>query len=328
MNSTSFRTEIKLNPGPPIGLKDAILTTGSCFADQFGQWLHDFKFPVLLNPFGTTYNPISIHQALLHANNSSVDDTLFTERQGIWYHYDYHSQWSEKNRNTLLNKIHDCQQQVNTFLKTAQVIIITYGTAWVYQHVTTKLIVANCHKMPASHFKKRLLTAEEITHSFDALYSMLKKINPAMRILVTVSPVRHIKDTLALNGVSKAVLRMATHQLSEKYDAVEYFPSYEIMMDDLRDYRFYERDKIHPNEEALEYISHRFSDQYFTPETKQFIQRWDAIQQAMHHRAYHPESVAHQLFLTDLLSRLEDLRATVTVNEEIELIKKQLHPHA
>lgn len=328
MNSTSFRTEIKLTSGIPIGMHDAILTTGSCFADQFGQWLHDYKFQVLLNPFGTAYNPISIHQALIDAIDGALNETLFTEHDGIWHHFDYHSRWSDKDKSTLTKNIYECQQRVNEFLKKSQVIIITYGTAWVYELKTNQHAVSNCHKVPASQFKKRLLHTDEIVNSFDALHTMLKAINPAIRFLVTVSPVRHLKDTLTLNGVSKAVLRLASHQLSEKYPEVDYFPSYEIMMDDLRDYRFYERDQIHPTEEALDYISQKFSEQYFTAETRQFIQRWETIRQAINHRAYHPESAAHQLFLTDIIKRLEALNTTVDVSAEIEQIKKQLHSNA
>ncbi|MCU0368854.1 MAG: GSCFA domain-containing protein [Cyclobacteriaceae bacterium] len=328
MKANTFRTEINCEPTQPIGLKDAILTTGSCFADQFGEWLKDFKFPLMLNPFGTTYNPISIHRALTDSVELKLDESLITERHGIWYHFDYHSQWSATDKTSLLLNIKNCQKQVAQFLKHTSVLIITYGTAWVYELQNDNHLVANCHKMPSRQFRKRLLQTEEIIASFKNLYDTLKSFNPSLRVIVTVSPVRHMKDTLALNSVSKATLRLACHTLSEQYEAVDYFPSYEIMMDDLRDYRFYERDKIHPTEEALDYISHKFSDQYFTQETRQFINKWDTIRQAMHHRAYHPDSPAHQYFLKDLLHKLEEVHAQIPVDEEIKLIKSQLHLNA
>ena len=324
MNLNTFRTEITCPSTRPIGLKDNILTTGSCFADLFGQWLQNNKFDVKVNPFGTNYNPISIHKSLIQSITLDLDDDLFVNHQGLWHHFDYHSQWSSGNRELLKTSIHEMQNEVNQFLKKSNVLIITYGTAWVYHYKKENCIVSNCHKVPAKEFEKKLLTSEEITASFGALYSKLKNTRPDLRIILTVSPVRHVKDTLVLNSVSKATLRLACHTLSSQYEDVEYFPSYEIMMDDLRDYRFYERDKIHPTEEALDYISHKFSDQYFTREVKSFIERWHSIRQAMEHRPYHPHSEAHQHFLKELLHKLEELKGTVSIEEEIKIIQSQI----
>jgi lysophospholipase L1-like esterase len=325
MKANTFRTEITCPSAHPIGLKDRILTTGSCFADQFGRWLQNNKFDILVNPFGTNYNPISIHKCLLESLSAGLDDRLFAEHQGIWHHFDYHSQWSSARKEDLKASIQKIQQQVNQYLKKTDVLIITYGTAWVYHHKTQNIIVSNCHKVPAIEFEKRLLTVEEITESFRHLYAMIKSLRPDIRIIITVSPVRHIKDTLVLNSVSKATLRLACHTLSDQYEDVEYFPSYEIMMDDLRDYRFYDRDKIHPNEEAIDYISQKFSDQYFEPQVKRFIEKWHSVRQSMEHRPYHPNSEAHQHFLKDLLHKLEELKEFVPVEEEIKTIQSQIH---
>lgn len=325
MNLNTFRTEITCPSAHPIDLKDSILTTGSCFADLFGQWLYNNKFDVLVNPFGTNYNPISIHKALEESLTLDLDERLFVNHQGIWHHFDFHSQWSSDKKELLKTSIQKIQKEVDQFLKKSTVLIITYGTAWVYRYKNQNCIVSNCHKVPAKEFDKQLLTSDEITTSFDRLYTALKNIRPDLRIILTVSPVRHVKDTLVLNSVSKATLRLACHTLSKQYEDVEYFPSYEIMMDDLRDYRFYERDKIHPTEEALDYISHKFSDQYFTKEVKSFIEKWHTIQQAMEHRPYHPHSEAHQHFLKDLLHKLEELKGTVSVSEEIKNIQSQIH---
>jgi lysophospholipase L1-like esterase len=328
MKSNTFRTEITCPPLPSISLKDTILTTGSCFADQFGQWLANNKFDILVNPFGTNYNPISIHKNLMDAIPQYLNDQLFISQQGIWHHYDYHSQWSASEPEQLTDSIRKIQQRVHQHLNRTNVFIITYGTGWVYHHKQLDCIVANCHKVPAKEFEKRLLSVDEITSSFETLHATLKKLRPECRILVTVSPVRHIKDTLALNSVSKATLRLACHTLANQFENVAYFPSYEIMMDDLRDYRFYERDKIHPTEEALDYIIQKFSDQYFQPEVRSFVEKWQGLRQAMEHRPYHPNSEAHQNFLKELLNKLEALKDTVSVEEEIKIIQSQIHTNA
>lgn len=324
MNSTTFRTEIKLSPAHSIGLRDQILTTGSCFADQFGGWLRDFKFNTLVNPFGTTYNPISIHQNLIEALNSSIDENGYVEHQGIWHHFEFHSQWSSPEKTTLQESISNQQKKVNDFLRNTSVLIITYGTAFIYEQKNNNKIVSNCHKLPSALFTKRLLIVNEITESFATLIKKLRNVKPDIRIIVTVSPVRHVKDTLELNSVSKATLRLACHKLASNYDSVDYFPSFEIMMDDMRDYRFYERDQIHPTEEAVDYIINKFSDKYFSSDTVNFIQKWYAIRKALQHRAYHPHSQAHQHFLKDLLQKLKALQSTVNVDEEINFVESQL----
>jgi hypothetical protein len=325
MKANTFRTEITCPSAHPISLKDNILTTGSCFADQFGQWLQNNKFNVLVNPLGTSYNPVSIHKGLIESLALELDSRLFAEHGGIWHHFDYHSQWSSDHKEDLKVSIQKIQKQVNQYLKKTDVLIITYGTAWVYQHKSQNIVVSNCHKVPSDEFEKRLLTVKEITDSFRQLYNLVKSLRPDIRILITVSPVRHIKDTLVLNSVSKATLRLACHTMVNHLEEVEYFPSYEIMMDDLRDYRFYDRDKIHPSEEAIDYISHKFSDQYFNPEVKLFIEKWHTIRQAMEHRPYHPNSEAHQHFLKELLYKVEALKEIVSVEEEIKTIQSQIH---
>ncbi|TXH30502.1 MAG: hypothetical protein E6Q96_01670, partial [Cyclobacteriaceae bacterium] len=209
----SFRTEINCSPEQPIGLDQKILTIGSCFADQFGQWLANNKVIVLANPFGTTYNPVSIHNLLLGALTANLDNNLFTERNGLWFHHAYHSQFTANSKSELFTNLQQVQQKVSAFLQQTQVLIITYGTAWVYELQSTHQPVNNCHKVPGSQFSKKLLSVTEITNSFNTLVQNLKTINPALRVILTVSPVRHSKDTFELNTVSKSVLRLACHEL-------------------------------------------------------------------------------------------------------------------
>lgn len=321
----SFRTEINCTPSSPIGLNDSILTMGSCFADQFGAWLTQNKFTSLSNPFGTVYNPLSIHK-LLQASSETPDDQ-FVQRDGLWFHYDYHSHWSALDKQTLNNHIQTQQQEVTQFIQKAHVIVLTYGTAWVYKTKDKNRIVANCHKMPAGLFEKQLLNEQEIKTSFDQLHAYLLSVNPNIRILLTVSPVRHVKDTLPLNQVSKSVLRLACHHFESEYKNVEYFPSYEIMMDDLRDYRFYDRDMIHPSAEAIDYINSKFADRYFEASTLEFIKTWQSIRQALDHRPFHPHTESHQKFLHDLLTRLSSVSHLVSVEKEIQQVKTQLLSH-
>jgi len=323
MKGNSFRTEINSISSNPITLQDQILTTGSCFAQQFGAWLYENKFTVASNPFGTTYNPISIHHNLIDSTSNTLDESLFIENDGILKHYDYHSQWSAFDKQSLTDEINKQQKVVSQFLKKSNVIIITYGTAWVYTHKAENKIVSNCHKSPATLFEKRLLTVDEIIKSFNELYTGLQKINPGIRFILTVSPVRHIKDTLPLNSVSKAALRIACDRITNEFQHVDYFPSYEIMLDDLRDYRFYERDMIHPTEEAFDYISQKFSDQYFPTELKIFIEKWKNLKQALQHKPFHPHSPKHQLFLEDLLTKLKAVKE-VSLDKEINLVQSQL----
>jgi DNA-directed RNA polymerase subunit F len=323
MNSNSFRTEITCPPSKPIALKDKILTTGSCFADQFGNWLLNNKFEVLVNPFGTNYNPISIHKNLIDSTTTDLDHHLFTQHHDIWHHFHYHSQWSSDNQKELTHSILKQQTLVKEYLSQTNVLMITYGTAWVYTHRNQKEIVANCHKVPAREFDKQLLSVEDIVQSFNEFFSIIKSTNKNIRIILTVSPVRHVKDTLKMNSVSKACLRLACHQLANQHSEVEYFPSYEIMMDDLRDYRFYDRDMIHPSEAAVEYISQKFSNQYFNQEVTSFIEKWNSIKQGLAHRPYHPDSSAHQNFLKDLLQKLNAIKE-VSVTEEIKFIQSQI----
>ncbi|MBK5279384.1 MAG: GSCFA domain-containing protein, partial [Bacteroidia bacterium] len=259
-----FRTELHLKGADnKISLHHPVFTIGSCFADSIGQKLKVSKFLVSPNPFGTLYNPLSIHKLLLHSvRNQTLDEHAYLQNMGITFNYDIHSAFSDKSKNVLEKKINEAIERAHLLLKNSKYLILTYGTAWVYERLDNHQIVANCHKMPSQQFKKILLTQKKILESFDETYQALKKINPEIRIILTVSPVRHLKDTIELNSVSKSVLRLTCHTLTELYSDVEYFPAYEILLDDLRDYRFYTSDLIHPTTDAVDYIWKKFSSRY------------------------------------------------------------------
>lgn len=321
-----FRTPLKADVSEhTINLKDKILTAGSCFADAIATRLHAYKFSVCRNPFGTIYNPHSLHKALTYAlYNEIPPEHTYLQNSDVHLNYDFHSSFSSLSKDELTRNVKETIGSVHYFLKDAPRLIITYGTAWVYERQDTGELVANCHKMPGNLFKKSLLTQKKIIESFDTFYRDLIRINPAIRITLTVSPVRHIKDTLELNAVSKSLLRVTCHSLTESYDNTDYFPAYEIMMDDLRDYRFYKSDMIHPTEEAEDYIWERFIEKYFDPESAVFVEKWKKILSALHHRPFQPSSQSNRLFLLDTLKKLEELKSTVNVSEEVSRIKAQL----
>lgn len=322
----SFRTIVSVNRSSrPITHKTSVLTAGSCFADAMGSRLQQFKFDAMANPFGILYNPITIHKVLQEsAHLQFPPHDSFLQNHEVYLNYNFHSEVSATNRPQLEEKIKTIVESAHQFLKKTKWLMITYGTAWVYQRKDNQQIVANCHKMPAQLFNKVLLTEHEIVNSFQELQQTLRTFNPDLKFILTVSPVRHIKDTLELNSVSKSILRMACHTLATEHESVEYFPAFEMMMDDLRDYRFYKSDMLHPTEQAEDYIWERFSDRYFDPETKNLVNELKSICAALAHRPFHPGTTAHQQFLKDTLKKLEGFSPTINVNEEIAIIKQQL----
>jgi hypothetical protein len=321
-----FRTVLK--PGVSkhtLSLGDHIVTVGSCFAEAIGSRLATHKVNTLANPFGVIYNPHSLHKAVLYAvYNEAVPEGTFLERDGIHLSYDFHSSFSAPSRAGLRTRIADCLGATHHFLKDARAIILTYGTAWMYTRNDTGEIVANCHKVPAPHFTKALLTVDEIVASFRDFYDRVRAFNPSCIFIVTVSPVRHLRDTIEGNSLSKAILRAACGVIDQSFENVEYYPAFEIMMDDLRDYRFYKRDMIHPTEEAEDYIWEHFVATYFDDKARAFFEEWKSIRAALSHRAFHPGAASHQSFLRETLAKLERLRGTVNVEEEIKVVRSQL----
>lgn len=321
-----FRTSLELNPAAvQISLNDRILTQGSCFSDAIGARLSVNKLTTLVNPFGVIYNPESIHKALSYSIfNEPLPGHTFVKNQEIHLNYNFHSEFSSVNKKELLSRLTNTIGSAHYFLKDTRWLILTYGTAWVYTRKDTGEIVANCHKLPSATFSKSLMSTTEVQNSFEIFYQQLKMFNPHVRLILTVSPVRHLKDTLELNSVSKSVLRVACHQIAGRYEDVEYFPAYEIMMDDLRDYRFYSTDMLHPTSDAEDYIWAKFMERYFSAQLRDFVLKWKVILSALRHRPFHPHSSAHQQFLRETLRKLEDIKMVVDVDDEIAAITEQI----
>ncbi|MFN5170051.1 MAG: GSCFA domain-containing protein [Cyclobacteriaceae bacterium] len=321
-----FRTELPLSPATHLlDYRHRLVTTGSCFAFNMGERLSDNKFTVSNCPFGTVYNPISTHQQLIDAlHHPELPDEDFFNDQEEWKNVQFHSSFNHTNLDQLKTNITRVRENVGESLLHSHFLIITYGTAFVYELVRSGKPVANCQKLPGHYFRKRLLDPDEIVSSFEELLENLRHVQPDLNILVSLSPVRHTRDSLPLNQVSKSVLRYALHLIAEKYPNVLYFPSYEIVMDDLRDYRFYEPDLIHPNRQALDYIWEKFCDAWMSPETKMLMTKWQSVATALRHRAFAPETKANKQRLQNLLEHLTELRQLLDVENEIAEVIRQI----
>jgi hypothetical protein len=322
---TTFRTTFPISEAKhKILLHTPVLTLGSCFADVVGNQLKNNKLEVSANPFGTLFNPLSIFK-LLSSTYIQADERLYAQNQEAWVHYDFHSQFSGNTKEELKDSINQKLSNIHSHLiPHTSYLILTFGTSFIYKLLQPQTYVANCHKMPKNLFEKDLLSVKDICKAFAILHKDLQAINPDLRIILTVSPVRHTKDGMAENQVSKSIIRAACHYLTADYENVEYFPAYEIMMDDLRDYRFYKPDMIHPNEVAEQYIFDKFSETYFDASLKEFIKKWQPIQKALDHRPFNEKLENHQQFLRKLLGDLEGISGYVDVSGEMEGVRNRL----
>jgi hypothetical protein len=304
--------------------RSSILSIGSCFSTMIGEKLAERKFPVLNNPFGTIFNPLSIANLLEDsALEMPVNTDLMLVRDGLYLHFGMHSDVVAYSQDSLERLIQKKQQQVKNSLEHASLLLVTFGTAWVYEYGEKGQIVANCHKQPADLFEKRLLHPDEIQKAFSSFLNILREINPNIRVILTVSPVRHTRDGIPENQLSKSVLRLAAHDLTETYDFVSYFPSYEIMMDELRDYRFYKEDMVHPNAQAEDYIWQRFKTAWIDSKSFQLIEEFEGIKRDLAHRPFNPDSPAHMKFLDNLQKKLEKYSRDFDFSKEIDQPRKQ-----
>ena len=303
-----------------------VLTVGSCFADSIGERLRLNKVSALVNPFGTVFQPLALAQLLRAAAGEEQDwQQHVVEARGRWQSYDFHGTIGAESPVELLQTIQETVRRVGDFVRTADAVILTLGTAWAYRLRETGELVSNLHKLPASLFEKELLTADEIVNGLAEVHALLRRMNPDIRIVLTVSPVRHIKDTLPLNAVSKSVLRVACHYLSELLPNVSYFPAYELLTDDLRDYRFYGADMLHPSEVAEDYIWERFARAYFDADFGRFRKEWAAVRQSLGHRPLHQGAPEHRTFLDQTRERLERMTSQgVDVRQELRDVQRQL----
>ena len=294
------------NSGKKIGYDDKLLVLGSCFADNIGEKFGAHYFQILSNPYGTLYNPASIAAILSPIANSQspISNPPIIEWGGLWHSMLHHGSFSHSDRAQVLLHCEQSRELLRAFLQEATVVIVTFGTAWVYEYEGR--VVSNCHKMPANRFVRRRLSVDEIV----AMWQPLLEAMPDKHWIFTVSPIRHIKDGLHENQLSKAILLQAVEELVNKAnsDKVRYFPSYEILLDELRDYRFFAEDMVHPSPVAVEYIWQRFVDTYMTADTQNEMRTLYQLWRDRHHRFLHPESDEAQLFTQQIKTRLQLLQ--------------------
>lgn len=322
-----FRTTFDITPvSTKITHHTKILAVGSCFAAMVGKRLRERKYEVLSNPFGTIFNPISLFTLLENAlKQAQLDTGDIISTKDTFFHYQLHSEVSASSSSQLQQHIGQIQKATKNHLEEASHLFITLGTAWVYRHLEKNKLVANCHKQPSSLFTKELLSIEEMDKSFATLYNQLTNKNDNINIIITVSPVRHIKDGIPENQLSKSLLLVLANQLATKYTNVSYFPSYEIMMDDLRDYRFYKEDMIHPTGQAEDYIWGKFEESYINKSDLLLDQKILQIHKSISHRPFNPNAIAHQEFLRDIIMKIEQMPKPLDFSRELEMIKKQLN---
>ncbi len=319
-----FRTEINPQPSPHrIDYDSNVLFMGSCFAEAIGGKLAERKFNIRVNPFGIIFNPISLLKTLKQTvNGQCFSENLYVEREGIWRHYDFHSCISASSKDALKEKAEQILEQTANWMQNTDTLILTFGTAFVYRHKATGEIVANCHKVPAKEFEKELLSVDQIVK--DAKETL--KLFPQLKqVIITVSPVRHLKDTLELNSVSKSTLRLAVHKLCEELEHCHYFPAYELLLDDLRDYRFFEEDMLHPTITSKGYIWEKFSTTCISQKVVPLMGEIEKIMLALSHRPFNPDSEAHKTFQRKTLEKLKVLNEKVDFSTEINNLKRLLY---
>lgn len=310
--------------------KEQVVLLGSCFAENIGRKLRENKFLVDMNPFGVLYNPASIAQAirmLLQPERFTGNDLL--RHEGVYHSFAHHSQFSSSSETECLDGINDRLFSSAEYLRKAERMIITVGTACVYRLKSTGEIVSNCHKLPEKMFSRSMLSVEDIVAEWKPLLLSLWEQNPDLKILFTVSPIRHWKDGAHGNLLSKATLLLAIEQVEKAFpERVFYFPAYELMMDELRDYRFYADDMLHPSSQAVEYIWQRFSENILTKEAQEILKEWGEIQKALNHKPFQPNGEAYKQFISQTLLKMERINEKIPffdITKEIQTIKtKQL----
>lgn len=284
-----------------------IVSLGSCFAVHMAQKLSGFQFRNSVNPLGILFHP----KALERLFEFSVENRVFSEKDvfihnGIWSCFDAHSDLNDLDQENIINRLNLKVSRFRDELEHATHLILTLGTAWVYRYTASGELVANCHKVPQKHFVKELLPIPEIVKSLDKIRSLISKINPGIKCIYTISPVRHIKDGFSENQRSKAHLIAALHEHLEQASGY-YFPSYELVMDEMRDYRFFAQDMLHPNTQAIDYIWERFTACCIDPVVFNTMKLVDEVQRGLSHHPFNPYSDAHEKFLEHLARKIDQL---------------------
>lgn len=297
-----FQTKVEIPQSEfKISYEDFILTLGSCFAENIGRKMNEVYFDTDVNPFGVLYNPVSISKSI----RSLLENKPFTEKElfhhkGLWQSYSHSSLFSATSADKCLENINLRFTNTANKLLNTNFILITFGTAWVFEEKNTCSVVSNCHKLPANHFKRRRLTVDEIVDDYSKLITDLTVRIPNLKLIFSVSPIRHWKDGAQENNVSKSTLLLAVDKLQNEFNHILYFPAYEIQMDELRDYRFYAADMVHPSDVAIDYIWSRFTETYFDAETLEIKKDMEQLFADLSHRPLFPDSEEYEKFILNI----------------------------
>ena len=319
-----FHTEINIKPlEKTIRYADGLLFLGSCFADEVGGICRGLGFDALVNPFGVLYNPASIAQVVerLHNGKPFSHDDVIAVGEGQYCTFSHNTAFWNESENALLEQVNEGLDRSHKHFLKSKWVVLSLGTSWVFHNKETQQVVANCHKLPANQFEREFLTMEQST----ALLSALIKQHPDKQFIFTVSPLRHLKDGLHENQLSKAALLLAVNQVCKQFENVHYFPAYEILLDELRDYRFYKEDMVHPTDQAVRYIWERFVDFAIDPKEKPAMQAAAELRQMLHHRPMFPESESYRKFELLREQRISEMKRNYP---NINLENLNPHPSA
>ncbi len=304
-----FFTQVELNKNDlEIDYKSKIITIGSCFSDNIGEKLSNAFFDIKTNPLGVLYNPISVKNGLELLMNTYLfkEDDLF-EHNSLWNSFSHSSFFSHEDKLTTLNSINSTLSTTRAFFQETNFLFITFGTAWVFEEKETRKIVSNCHKLPSSYFRRYRLSINEIVEQYNVLLEKIHSKFPKLQIVFTVSPIRHWKDGANENTLSKSTLQLTINELQKKFSFVHYFPAYEIMLDELRDYRFYKSDMIHPNQVAIDYLWERFGYLYFSQKTENLKKELEKFRKMLEHRPRNKNITEYQLLLEKIEQKKNNL---------------------
>ena len=325
--SRVFRTIVEpLKHQGLINHRKRVMMLGSCFSDNIGEKLQQACFNVEINPFGTLYNPASIAcgiDDIINQRKFTADDLMQVDGDNRWHSFSHHSSFSSVDAEGMLLHLNEQITQAYEALSEATTLIITFGTAWVYELNATGKVVANCHKLPANKFTRRLMSIDEIVMQWNGVIERVRQVNNDISIIFTVSPIRHLRDGAHENQVSKSILHIAIDQLMQQHEGLIYFPAYEVMNDDLRDYRFYASDMTHPSEVAVDYIYELFSQSFFDNDTIKLATECSRLSKRLCHRPMSDDAQAIARFETSTQQlKAQMLQQYPFLEQAIKKIKK------
>ena len=306
-----LQTQLSLEKqAPGINYNSKLFLLGSCFAENIAEKFSYYKFQNEVNPLGVLFHPIAILDLLTraHENNPYSEKDIFFSN-GCWQSFQSHSRLNSISQIEILDHLNKALKSTQDQLKNASHVILTFGTAWVYEHIQSKTIVANCHKQPQKEFEKSILSIDQLQETFNSIISILKSFNPKVTVVFSISPVRHLKDGFVENNLSKAHLITALHSVINTSENTHYFPSYELLMDELRDYRFYKQDMVHPNQIAIDYVWEKFQPIWIDADVNPIMQEVNQLQKGFAHKPFNPLAEEHAIFLSSLAKKAKAMES-------------------